>query len=465
MFETISRHWNVLVQSWRWESERRKRSFAFSETDFLPAALEVMETPPSPVGRVVQWAIVSFLVIASVWSCVGRVDVVATATGQISPREQVKTIQSREFGTVRAIYVKNGQRVSTGDILIELDPTIAAADESQARRAVVNAQMSLARSRMLVAYLAGAAPDFDSFTNTNESLSASYRRLFESQISEYEAKRAALHELRSERRADLSVVEQQINKLVTTLPLIEEQVDARRPLVEQGLSPRLEFLGLQERLVAQQHDILIQKEQRRKMLAAIDASERQLDQITEEFRRQAVAEQTEAEQAIDVLGEDVKKASQRSALQRLSSPIDGIVQELAVYTIGGVVEPAQTLAVVVPTSGELIAEVLVLNKDIGFVKEGDEVEVKLEAFPFTRYGVVEGVVEHVSTDSIQHELLGLVYPGRVALKEQDIVVAGKSVRLSAGMAVTAEVKTDKRRIIQFLLSPLLRYRGESFRER
>lgn len=212
-------------------------------------------------------------------------------------------------------------------------------------------------------------------------------------------------------------------------------------------------------------DLQITLDQRVKARAAIDAAERQIDQLREEFRKRVLGELAEAEARARLAREDLNKADLRRDMQSLKAPVDGVVQQLAVHTVGAVVKPADPLLVVVPGEGELIVEAMILNKDIGFVEEGDIVEVKLEAFPFTKYGVVDGVLEGISSDAIQDEKLGLVYQGRVKLARQTITISGRDVNLSPGMNATLEIKTGTRRIIEFILSPLLRYRDEAFRER
>jgi len=165
------------------------------------------------------------------------------------------------------------------------------------------------------------------------------------------------------------------------------------------------------------------------------------------------------------LAQEVVKARQRHALQRLTAPLDGEVQQLAVHTVGGVVTPAQQLLVVVPYEHQLEVEAMVENKDIGFVKRGQPVEVKVETFPFTRYGLIGGRIVSISNDAVQLEKGGLVYPARIALARSVIQVEGQPVKLAPGMAVTAEIKTGTRRLIEFFLSPLLKSVQETARER
>ncbi|WP_138379543.1 HlyD family type I secretion periplasmic adaptor subunit [Luteithermobacter gelatinilyticus] len=294
---------------------------------------------------------------------------------------------------------------------------------------------------------------------------ATQQRLIESRLAEYHAALQAAWEQKQERLAEARVVRQEIDKLTETIPLLEEQVEARADLVDKGLSPRFQFLEYQERLVSQKKDLQIQRDQLSRVQASIRAVEQQMDQIREEFRKTVLMELAEAEDKEAALRQELTKNRKRRELQVLRAPVDGRVQQLAVHTIGGVVNAGDALMVVVPDGSALMVEAHVLNKDIGFVREGQAVEVKLEAFPFTKYGVIPGRLDHLAQDAVNDENLGLVYPARISIERSTIHVNGKEVPLGPGMALTAEIKTGQRRLIEFLLSPLLRYKDESLRER
>lgn len=465
MFDSLKKHWQVLREAWRAESERRKTKLKLEEKDFLPAALEILEKPASPVGRAVMWSIVALAVAALAWSILGFVDVVAVAEGRLIPRARVKVVQPLEIGVVRAIHVRDGQRVKRGQVLIELDPTVSGAEAEQARKALRVAEVNRARGRALMNHLSAGTSNFEAPDGVDLATSATQQSLIDALVREYEAKLANLRQQRNERQNDLAATGAQLSKLKSVHGLINQQVRAREPLVEKGWSPRLQFLELKERQVTFQKDIEIQKENLEKAKASIATLDSEIERTTAEFRKTVITDLAEAENQVNIQAQNLRKAEQRLQLQQLNAPVDGVVQQLAVHTLGGVVQPAQALLVVVPGSGELLVEAMVLNKDIGFVHAGQPVEVKLEAFPFTKHGVIHGVLEDVSTDAVQDEKRGLIYPARVTLKAQMIDVGGRNVPLGAGMQVSAEIKTGERRLIDYILSPIIKYRDESFRER
>jgi len=326
MFEGLNRHWAILKESWRTEGERRKRRKLIDEVDFLPAALEILEKPPSPLGRTLLWLLAALFTIAVTWATFGKVDVVATAPGRVIPRERVKVVQPAEIGVVRAIHVHDGQRVKRGEVLIELDPTISGAEEQQSRRTLLRARIAAARAEAVLAHLDGEPARFEPPAGTPDGAVLMQRRLIASRISEYEASLAALKQSRAEREAGLAVVSQELKKLRQTLPLLEEQVEARRILVEKGLNSRLLFLELQERLVERRQNIAIQVDQARKEKAAVTAIDRQIDQLTQEFRKTVLTELAEAQDEMMLQGQELRKASKRKVLQKLVAPEDGVVQ-------------------------------------------------------------------------------------------------------------------------------------------
>jgi len=440
----------------------RKRSR--EELEFLPAALEITETPASPLHRVLALAIVLLLVLALVWSWFGKVDVVAVAQGKIVPSGKVKVIQPLEIGVVRAIRVANGQRVRKGDTLVELDPTSTAADRDRLTRELAAARIDSAR---LQAAAKGRydAEAFRPLPGSNPALVDQHHALLRAQVQEYEARIASLDSEIARRKAEQAATTAAIHKLEKTVPLVRERVDGYQTLAAQGFVARYTYLELLQQLIEHEQELVAQRHHLTEVEAATTSLHEQRRQAENEFRRGTLAQLTEVDTKAASVAQELVKAEQRHGLQRLTAPIDGVVQQLAVHTVGGVVTPAQQLLVVVPSAAMLEIEAMVLNRDIGFVRTGQAAEIKLETFLFTRYGTIRGQVVDVSRDAIQDDKLGLVYATRVAMSRTTMNADGKDVALSPGMAATVEIMTEQRRLIEYLLSPLLRYKQESLRER
>ena len=353
------------------------------ELAFLPAALEIVETPPSPIGRAIGATIVAVFCVALLWAAFGHVDIVASASGKVIPSGSVKLIQPFETGVVRSIHVRDGQSVKAGEVLIELDPSITAAEQAQ-------------------------------------------------------------------KKAELDTIAATVDKLEADEPIIAQRVDILKKLVDKGLGSKLTYLETLQQLTDNQKDTAIQKSRLVEANAAVAA-------ITARMKRQI-----------------------------LTAPVDGVVQQLAVHTIGGVVTSAQQLAMIVPSDVVLEIEALVPNREIGFVHVGQDVQIKVDAFNFTRYGLLHGRVLSVSQDAIVRDVSPdktkdntpgaestssepkgqeLNYAVRVSLDRTQIQVDDALANLSPGMVVTAEIKTGSRAVITYLLSPLLRHVHNSMGER
>ena len=455
------------------------------ELAFLPAALEIVETPPSPIGRAIGATIIALFVLALLWASLGRVDIVATATGKIVPTGRSKVIQPFETGVVRAIRVADGQTVSAGDVLIELDPTINQGETDHLRGDLQSAQLDIARLRAALADTDDPLAAFSPPQDANPALVAMQRQFLVAQIAEHKAKIAALDGQKDQKQAELATIAATIGKLEAVIPTIQERVNIRKSLNEYG--SRLQYLEVLQQLTESQKERLVQQSHYHEAEAALAAITDTRTQTVAEYRRTLFGELTEAERKAAGLAADLSKAQERTKLQLLTAPVSGMVQQLAVHTVGGVVTPAQTLLVIVPSDSRLEIEAMVGNRDIGFVHAGDAVEIKVDTFDFTRYGLLHGQVLSISQDAITRDAPAdkpgdqpppggssassepkgreLTYAARISLDRTQIQVEDKMVNLSPGMAVTAEIKTGSRRIIGYLLSPLMKYKQESLRER
>lgn len=461
----LSRHWAILREAWRRQNEADRTAQPIKEHEFLPAALEITESPPSPGLRLLMLVLCALFTIAILWSLLGRIDVVAVASGRTLPAANVKIIQPMEIAAVRAIHVRNGQRVRRGELLIELDPTVATADETQAAQGLQAARISEARNAALLAHLRGLPAVFRAPPGAPPEIVRTQTELVRSKVAEYEAQRASLQQSRAQRMAELNGARAEIQKLRQTLPLIDEQLAARRGLSERGHFSRLRLLEYEQARIEHVQNIAVQESSAQRAEAGIRSIDAEMSTLRERLAEEASTELSTSETESSLRREELRKSERRRELQQLRAPIDGIVQQLAIHTIGGVVQPAQPLLVVVPAEGEVEVEAQILNRDIGFVREGQHVTVKLEAFPFTDYGWIDGVVETISRDAIQDEQRGLIYNARVRLAANHIVIGDRRQIIGPGMAVQAEIRTGRRRIIQYLLSPISQRVNEAGRER
>jgi hemolysin D len=436
------------------------------EVEFLPAALEVLETPASPVGRGLMWSLMILFTIALVWSMIGKLDVVAVADGKIVPNGKSKTIQPLEAGIVKAILVDNGQHVRQGQALIELDPTDATADVGKSRTARVDAMLASNRAQALLdAQAANIAPTVKPVQDATEDRQRDTQRFAESAFFEYRSKITGLRSELQKRLQELQTTQHKIVGLQQTLPMTRDEAEDYKALLKQDYVPRHAYLEKEQAHIQQEQELSGQQSYARELQAAIQEQRDNIDTAIAQFRREQLDALNQAQQQLTQYQGDETKSQQRQRQTHLTAPVGGTVQELAVHTVGGVVTPAQALLVLVPDDAGLEVEAQILNRDIGFVRAGQDAEIKLDAFPYTHYGTIAGQVTSISQDAVKDDKLGLVYPARVKLSKHVIIADGKSIQLEPGMASSVEIKTEQRRIIEYLLTPLLKYRGEAMKER
>jgi membrane fusion protein, hemolysin D len=461
-FGAFSRHWTVWKAAWQAERDRPLSTApAGHATEFLPAVLEIQQAPPSPIGRAILWTILGVFTAGILWATFGWIDIVATAQGKIIPSGYSKVIQPYETGVITAIHVQDGQIVKRGEVLIELDSTQNRADQNRALNEYRAAKVDAARLRALIA----GQSTFDGPADADPQYVILQQQMLRDQVAEYQARVGAAQHLIDQRKAALGQTKENIRRLEATVPMEAERAEAFKKLLEHDAATKLDFLQAEQQRIDKSQELAGQRKKLHQDQSALSEAETNYRALVSEFQQTKQAELSTLETKASSLIHDVTKAGQKADLQWLTTPIDGVVQQLAVHTVGGVVTPAQELLIVVPQDHPVEVAAQVENKDVGFVKNGQIVEIKVETFPFTLYGTIPGKVLSVSDDAASIEKVGLIYPTRVSLDRSTIQVAGRQVNLSPGMAVTVEIKTGQRRMIEYLLSPLLKSIKESLRER
>lgn len=459
---------------------RRNRA----ELAFLPAALEIVETPPSPLGRAIALTIAALFALAASWSFVGRVDIVSTANGKVIPTGRIKLIQPLETGVVRAIHVTDGQLVMAGDPLIELDPTADEADVQHVRGQLLAAQTTVARLRAALADASDPTANFHPPIGVPADLVAAERQQLLNEIEQYHDTLVALDRQKAEKEAERATASATIDGLKATLPVQEELVGVYQSLFKSGNGNRVQYLQTLATVTDQRHQLVAQRSHYAQTDAAVSAIVANRAEIIADYHRKITADLTTEITTAAGLSQDLIKAERRTRLQTLRAPVAGVVQQLAVHTIGGVVTPAQPLLVLVPLDSRLQIVAAVPNREIGFIHPGQPAQIKVNAFDYTQYGLLRGRVEDISRDTIatpwadetrrnsssasaEGDVLGgeLQYDAHIAINRSKMFVNGQSLDLRPGMAVTVEIKTGSRRIIDYLLSPFVRHSHESLHER
>jgi len=424
--------------------------------EFLPEALEIESSPPSPIGRILLWIVVVLVIVTFLWSYFGRVDEVAVARGRVIPDGMVKVIQPRETGVIRAIHVEEGQRVKEGELLIELDPTITQAEVEGYKRSLDINRYEVER---LKAELEGRGVRWGG--QDHDRLALLQMELKNAREGEYRAKVSSLELVISQKKIALISAEESIGKLEKMVELVSKQEKALGRLAEKGYASFMEHLQRQKELVRAEKELSEQRKLAEQIRDSLKEAEGNLEVLKKERERCILGEIIEKERAITLLESEFTKASKRYQLEKLYSPVHGTVHGLLAHTIGGVVTSAQPIVTIVPEGTPLIVEATIPNKDIGFIRLGQKAELKFDTFPFQKYGTIEGELFYISPDAQEVDKVGLVYKIKLRPKRFSIRVEDRDISISPGMAVTAEIKTGKRRVIDFFLSPLIKHVDES----
>ena len=401
--------------------------------------------------------------VSLIFASYSSMDIVVSAQGRVIPSGKSKVVQPLESGLVHAVFVRDGQSVRAGDVLVELDPIQTGADRERVQREYWEAQADVLRCKAQLEGLVrfGAPRDIPS-----EILTTQWSML-EGRLSEQRAKLAALDADLVKRRSDADAIQSNIAQLHNSLPLIQQKFQMREDLYKTGHIAQTSVIDAKIELINAEKDLAVQTNRLNESQANHQAAIEQRSQAVAEFKSRTSTELVEAMKKRDVAQQEFIKTNQRHAQQTLRAPIDGVVQQLAVSTLGGVVTAAQPLLTLVPDNSPLELEAQVMNRDIGHLRVGQRVINKVETYDFTRYGYIDGEVLWVGTDAMQDPKLGLVYPVRIKLAQIQTpnAVNGRKGLVTAGMNVTADIRTDERRMIEYLLAPMLRYKQEALRER
>ncbi len=430
---------------------------------FSTAAIALRQQPPARIARMVTFSICAMAATAMVYASVASMDIVVTAQGRIMPSGRAKVIQPLEAGVIKSIYVRDGQTIRAGDMLLELDATATGADRDRLQREYQETQVDVMR---LSALLSGK----EAWTQSGDlppAMLANQQAVLASKRSEQDSRMAALDADIARRTADRDAIAANLHQLRNSLPLVRKKHDMREELATTGHIAPTGVIETRLVLLNMEKEVAVLGNRLNESSASLNASIQQRKQAHSEFRARASAELVDATRKSDAARQELVKATQRRDLQVMRSPIDGVVQQLAVTTLGGVVTQAQALMTIVPRNATLEVDAQVMNRDIGHIKVGQRVINKVETFDFTRFGYIEGTVQWVGTDAVNDQKLGPVYPVRIQLQKAETPYAVNGLRgaVTAGMTVTSDIRTGERRIIDYFIAPMLRYKQESLRER
>ncbi len=424
----------------------------------------------------------AFLVTTVIWASVAEVEIAAAAPGRIVPVGLVKTVKPFQQGKMKRIAVEEGSVVDAGDVLIELDATLVDADLAKLNAELAIKSVEAARLEALLGWRQQAP--FNPLSGAPHEIVAINERLVADQV---ESHRARLHELDgriAERRAQIGTLGAKVEKLEKLLPILRERTEMQDALYNTKHGSRIKLLEERQKLIELEGDIRLGNNEIAEANASLAALRAQKRRTVAEYARERRAELAAVRERMILLRQDIRQARERRARHTLVSPVAGVVQDLAVHTPDGVVEPGTQIMVIVPRGAGLRVEAFVSNDDVGFVRPGQRATLKIATFDFRRYGTIEGTVTNVAQDAVNVGVPAVGASGRLALQDRTagepdgpafrtlidldrthLEIENEKIALSPGMAVEAAIVLGRQRVIEYVLHPLRGYRQDAFTEK
>jgi hemolysin D len=439
-----------------------RKSKATDQHDFKPILAEIQERPPNPAGRMFLWVLMAFLIIVGLGLFLIEVDVVVSARGKIIPAGDVKTLQPFETGVVSGIHVKEGDYVAKGATLVEIDPALDTADLEGKEK---NLRFSRAAMHRIDAVL--AEKPFRPDGETEPELAQAQRRLYETQRAVYRSMLGEKEKALREAEATLKGVKEEHSRLEGVHRIVSEEEKRQQSLVAIGALAENRYREKMKERLQTEKELEQKRGQVEEITWRVQRVRDEMETYRNTFREKLLTELSGNIQGRNTLESEVNGIHFRKQKRQITAPVNGTVHQLHVKTVGGVVTPAQPLVSLVPENTPIVANILVVNRDIGYVRQGQECIVKVDTYDFQKHGTVEGRVETVSPFNVENkENTSDGYPVFVNLAAMELKTKDGSVfPLRPGMAVTTEINVGKRRVIEFFLFPIIKYLDEGLKVR
>ena len=423
--------------------------------EFKPLLSEIEDSPVSPLGRFTFWTVTALIIITVLWLVIGKIDMVVNARGIVIPDGEAKIIQPLETGVVKQILVKEGDFVKKGQLLISVDTSTT---DAQLKSVSKNLEQSKIEAERLKS--SGNNIEFSAKTD-NKELSEE----LETQQRLYQENLAAMNSQVMAKQQEIAQLSNQISSAIAQKRDYQSQlnstIDRERRLKNViDVIAYNDYQDAQNKVTSLKESVNRTDAEIRRLKAQQSQVQSEIAQIKADFKAQNLNTLASTQKQISELEANKEQIAFSNENQKITAPCDGYIDKLLIHTIGGVVTPAQELIALTPVEQPLLIKAQVLNRDIGFIKVGMPVSIKIDTFEFQKYGILHGTVKSISQNSIKDEKLGEVYEVYITPKEHTLMVEGKEKQLSTGMTLNAEIEINKRRIIEFFIYPLIKYLDE-----
>lgn len=430
------------------------------EHEFKPILAEIQDKPPNPLGRLVLWIILVLLILIILGVYFVKIDIVVSARGKIIPDGDVKILQPLETGVIRKIFVKEGDYVKAGQILVEIDPTVEVANIEGKERILTFHTLTKRRVEAIL----NNQNFYISKTNPESILQVN---LYKAQKEAYEASLKQKEKELKEIQTIIESLKEEIKKLEALINIVYEEEKKLKELSSVGAVAESRYKEKLKERLALEREIELKKSQIEENTLRLERIKHEIEAIKSGFEEKLLAEAGSSFQQENLLKSEITTVKFEKSKRFIISPVNGYVHLISVKTIGGVVTPAQPVISIVPENTPLIIRAIVLNKDVGFIKKGQKVVIKVDTYDFQKYGTIKGEVSIISPYSIEDREIGIDgYPVYIKMQSPELKTKdGKVYKVKPGMSVIAEINIGKRRIIELFLSPFIKQIDEGLKVR
>lgn len=462
----LGRYCNILGRCFSMKKSISSMRYSITEAEFLPAALALQESPPSPMPRIGGWTLSIMMVFGVIYSIAAKVDIVVVGDGIIIENSRSRSISAVATSKLLGFRVSEGDTVHKGQIIADLDTVYALAEVNRVVQELENAKLEVIKSSWLLRAIdSGYTAIPQRCCDISVEQWTGYSVLMRGALNAYQNDLKRRDAIISLKNSELLTAQEVYKQMNDVLSISRVRDSDYQKLEGQGVVSKHDALSRRQDLTEREGGLRAQVSRIQEMQNSIDLQRAERNGAVSEYRKLLLENMNLNRVKLDLLEQELIKVKALLQASHLISPVDGVIQQLSSHLVGGVVLSGSPIFVVVPLRRELIVETKILNKDVGFLRSGMDANLKLVAFPYTKYGTISAKLIRVSSDAISDQKLGLVYSVQALPKVDSIKADHYYVHLSPGLEVSLEVKTGERRLIEYFLSPLVQKTTESFRER